>query len=75
MKKKLKTLEESNAISWSSQNFDFNKPQLNGIECPNCKKELYDSQPMVTLTSSPAQKTTVCLNDGCGYTGYRYRIG
>lgn len=69
-KKKLISLEEHNAVarSWGINN---NEPVLNGIECPKCGHELYDSRPMVTLTSHPAQKNTHCSNSKCDYVGYR----
>jgi len=67
----MKTLDEHNAERWerhaSSRN--SNEPRLNGIECPKCGKELFDSSPMVTLTSDPPQKDIHC--EGCGYRGYR----
>ena len=65
--KKLITLEENN--NQKSETYDFGKPRLNGIECPNCKEELFDSNPMVTLTSYPAQKNIHCSK--CNYHGYR----
>lgn len=71
-KKKLKSMAENNAEAFASNTsfLDMNKPQLNGIACPNCGEELYDSQPMVTLTSHPAQKNVHCGK--CGYRGYRF---
>ena len=45
-----------------------NEPQLNGIACPRCSNELWDSSPMFTLTSNPPQKNVHCT---CGYRGYR----
>ncbi len=68
--KKLKTLEENNAEAFSSSVDYFGKPSLNGVACPDCGEELYDSQPNVTLTTYPAQKTTMCKK--CGYSGYRF---
>lgn len=47
----------------------MNDPHPNGIACPSCKKELWDSRPMVTLTSDPPQKNVHCPD--CGYIGYR----
>lgn len=69
MKKKLKTLEEHNTQQrqFHTAMFD-NSPQKNGIACPQCGKELYDSCPMMTLTSMPPKKNVHC---DCGYTGYR----
>lgn len=69
--KKLKTLEENNQNAFSNQ-YSFNKPQLNGIACPKCGCELYDSNPMMTLTSYPAQKNTHCSSKNCDYSGYRF---
>lgn len=47
-----------------------NKPIKNGIECPDCKAELYDSTPFVVLASWPPQYNIHC--DECNYHGYRY---
>lgn len=48
---------------------NLNSPQLNGITCPECGEEMYDSNPMMTLTSIPAQKNVHCSK--CDYVGYR----
>lgn len=40
----------------------------NGISCPTCSSELYDSNPNITLTSNPPKKDIHCQ---CGYKGYR----
>jgi len=45
------------------------RPHPNGIACPDCGKELWDSSPMITLTSAPPQKDVHCPE--CGYRGYR----
>lgn len=70
MKKKLKTLEKHNAeaasFQWAMMD---NSPRLNGIACPKCGAELYDSNPMMILTSMPAQKNVHCSK--CDYKGYR----
>jgi len=69
--KKLKSLEESN-----SQNREFfyklndNSPVPNGIACPKCGEELFDSTPNIVLTSYPPQHNVNCPK--CGYTGYRF---
>jgi len=70
MKKKLKSLDDHNSTArdWNSSLFG-NTPVPNGIACPKCGEELMDSQPMVTLTSFPAQKTVHCTS--CDYRGYR----
>ena len=66
---KLKSLEQHNAEKIESMpRWGMNK-QKNGIACPTCGEELYDSNPMVTLTSFPAQKNIHC--EKCNYSGYR----
>jgi len=45
------------------------EPHGNGIECPKCKSELWDSNPSITLSSNPPQKNTHCPK--CDYRGYR----
>lgn len=42
--------------------------KLNGIACPKCGSEMFDTNPMMTLTSFPPQKDVGCQ---CGYRGYR----
>lgn len=69
MTKKLKTLEEFNSGRYHVYNFPMKEPVPNGIACPNCGEELYDSDPSVILNSNPPQKNTICFN--CKYTGYR----
>ncbi len=66
MKKKLITLEEHNRKSMSTQ--ITNEPKLNGIACPKCGSELYDTNPMVVLTSYPPQKNIHCVE--CDYVGF-----
>jgi len=46
----------------------YNKPMLNGIECPECGLELFDSEPALELTSYPPKKTIHCK---CGFRGFR----
>jgi uncharacterized protein with PIN domain len=70
MSKKLKTLEENNAQAFQFSNQFSNAPQPNGVECPQCKSELLDSNPMMTLTSIPAKKNIHC--NQCDYVGYRF---
>jgi hypothetical protein len=79
--KKLKSLSKHNSetgtlnYTVSSGSFITSKttnigcPCKNGIACPECGKELYDTKPNEILTSDPAQKETNC---DCGYNGYRY---
>lgn len=42
----------------------------NGIECPDCGSELFDTNPNVILTSYPPKNEIHCSN--CKYKGYRY---
>lgn len=66
----MKTLEEHNAMRFALHaELNSNKPRRNGIACPNCHAELFDSDPRVTLTSWPPQKAVHC--DQCGHKGYR----
>lgn len=74
----LKTLNEHNAdrLAMHEVYREKNKPQPNGIECPECGKELRDSQPAVTIKEDengdaifPPQKHIHC--PACGYRGYR----
>jgi uncharacterized protein with PIN domain len=68
--KGLISLEEHNAKGRAASTSMFsNEPQPNGIACPECGEELMDSNPMMTLTSMPAQKNVHCPK--CKYTGYR----
>lgn len=69
IKKGMKTLEEHNLEVIYVNSIDHNQPILNNISCPKCGSELYDSNPMATLTSNPAQKEIHCSN--CDYKGYR----
>ena len=69
--KKLKTLDQYNGerLKVFSAINALNSPHPNGIACPKCGSELWDSNPMQTLTSNPPQKNVHCSN--CEYTGYR----
>lgn len=67
----LKTLEQHNAER-SKVYRDFQAAQKthpNGIACPKCNKELWDSCPTVTLSSNPPQKNIHC--PACGFIGFR----
>jgi len=48
----------------------INQPHPNGIACPKCGAELWDSDPTRMLASNPPQKNVNC--PGCGYVGYRF---
>ncbi len=67
----MKTLSEFNREQYEAyqQTENSMKPHPNGIECPKCKEELWDSASMCTLTSNPPQKNVHCPK--CGYRGYR----
>jgi len=66
--KSMKSLEEFNKDQRERTRI-LNDPCANGIGCPECGKELWDSNPDVMLTSYPPQKNVHCPE--CGYTGYR----
>lgn len=67
----MKSLDEFNAERREQHgNLEMaRKPHPNGIACPDCGKELWDSAPMMTLTSNPPQKNVHC--PACNYHGYR----
>lgn len=46
------------------------QPHPNGIACPNCGNELWDSAPEMTLASNPPKKNIHCPD--CKYIGYRF---
>jgi len=64
----MKSLEKHNKEHRNSYSI-INKPCPNGIECPKCKKELLDTEPINILTSNPPQNHVHC--PACGYSGYR----
>jgi hypothetical protein len=67
--KKLQTLDGFNdAAREAHDRANDPSPRPNGIACPKCGAELYDTTMMV-LTSNPPQKTVGCKE--CGYHGYR----
>ena len=63
----MKTLDQFNEERRKTYKID-NFPVKNGIACPLCGKELYDTHPNMTLASNPPQKNVHC---NCGYKGYR----
>jgi len=67
----MKTLEEHNAERYKVFGRLHNEmePHPNGIACPKCSNELWDSNPTLTLTSLPPQKNVHCPS--CRYSGYR----
>ena len=67
----LKSLNEANAEAWRRHEDQVNamRPHPNGIACPECGEELWDSNPSIALTSNPPQKNIHCPK--CLYVGYR----
>lgn len=67
----LKSLDEHNALRRQAMESMHRamQPHPNGIACPKCGEELWDSSPCITLTSNPAQKHVHC--PACGHKGYR----
>jgi DNA-directed RNA polymerase subunit RPC12/RpoP len=63
MTKKLISLEEHNRIARQ-----INETGGNGISCPNCGSELFDTG--VSLTSYPPQYIIYCRE--CNYKGTRW---
>ena len=59
--------------AWPDSNTNLgiydNSPRKNGITCPKCECELFDSSPMELLLSMPPQLQVHCPT--CGYKGYR----
>jgi hypothetical protein len=45
----------------------------NGIACPKCGSELYDTEPDIILTTLPAQLNVKCTNHKCDFDGYRFK--
>ena len=67
----LRKLEDFNAEQereWNER-YQTIEPHPNGIACPECGKELWDSSPAITLDSSPPEMHINC--PACGYKGYR----
>jgi hypothetical protein len=67
----VKTLDEYNeeARKRHAENDQPSKSWRNGVACPKCGCELWDTNPMLLLTSNPPQKNVHCT--ACGYVGYR----
>ncbi len=66
--KKLIPLDQYNSLK-AKQRANSDEPQPNGIECPQCGEEMYDSRPYQVLTSFPAKKNIHCKE--CGFEAYR----
>lgn len=67
----MKTLEQHNADA-RKRHMEYEKkmrPHPNGIACPKCGQELWDSDPMVCYASNPPMAEVHCRN--CGFVGFR----
>ena len=45
------------------------KPKGNGIACPECSEELFDTNPSMELLCMPPKKDVYCVK--CGFKGMR----
>lgn len=66
----MKSLADHEAERVEALHWDDNEPVLNGLACPRCGEEMWDSQPM----SSAARITKLpkkAIHCTCGYRGYR----
>lgn len=48
-----------------------NEPVLNGIACPDCGTELFDTKPDEVTAGTPPGKEVHCGKKGCEFTGER----
>ena len=64
--KNLISLDDHNARKMGAH-LDPLMPVLNGIACPECGDELYDTNNSVVLTCPPKYR----IHCDCGYRGYR----
>ena len=69
MNKPLKQLDEHNAERRAFYEALRNPRKGNGIACPKCGAELFDSDTNMTLSISPPQKSVHCT--ACEFHGYR----
>lgn len=71
----LKSLEEYNdeTMQKHEEMRKLNEPHANGLACPKCGKELWDSNPCLVLTRYPAKKDVHCPE--CGFKGCRWFPG
>lgn len=63
----LQSLDEYNKETQEIRRLYVGYPRLNGLACPKCGKELYDSDGMV-LCSNPPKTRVHCE---CGFMGYK----
>lgn len=70
--KKLVSLHEHDlAMAQAHQLARAEQPRPNGIACPRCGNELFDSRPTERYACSPPRMSIQCYAAGCGYTGTR----
>jgi len=69
----MKTLDQHNEerSEYYKEQRRLREPHSNGISCPQCHNELWDSDPTMILTSNPPQMNIHC--PVCGYRGYRLK--
>lgn len=65
---KLKSLEEADKENLALWKRYFTYPKPNGIACPECRAELFDTDCHM-LPSNPPQRNIHC--EKCGYRGHR----
>lgn len=68
----LKSLDEFNANrreAYRRMDEELDRGCPNGIACPDCGAELFDTSPNCTLMSNPPKKDIHCPE--CKYRGYR----
>jgi len=63
---KLRTLEQHDALKAEAYRIS-GLPKKNGIACPSCGKELFDTSPAVVLPSAPPRKYIHC--ETCDFKG------
>ena len=64
----LRSLDESNREKLKKY-IQENTELKNGLACPKCGNELYDSSPYEVLFAYPSQKKVICE---CGFQSYRF---
>ena len=66
----METLDEYNRRKLNQrQYFNAASPHPNGIACPQCGAELWDSDACIILLSDPPQRNVRCPS--CMHVGYR----
>jgi len=68
----LKTLEQHEKEKATIHTFvESSSPRKNGIACPKCGEELWDSNPSIQMRSHPARTHIHCIKKDCNYKGSR----